>query len=414
MNASELIQQLSVLNDYVVLFDEICHTVQARLAELDASEYKTFLKLFFQECAYKPACKEEQLSPETLQTVESGDYASLSGNEWRLLLQERPELADRCDWEKLNEYEWCCLLAKQPQFFERYPRLYWPDHKCWMQALCRYPQLASLYDRVLEAINSNDLFASLPSMKPLNRWEYFSGEMWRELLSCQPQFYDRCENWSLLTHEDWLKLLYQHPLLICKCDLARLSEEELSEFIRSFCDPTYPPVWQCLLVDYELSKRKLTKLSSWEWVEVLTTDLPTALLIWDQCPWHKFTNEEWDRILEIQSLFADRCNNWNQLSCRSWSLILAARPELAYRCNKWKEFADWDWNVLLQRQPQFVDRCDKWSEFSSQWWRALLEEQPQFADQCDKWHEFTSRDWSFLLTRQPHTCPNNFQNGVIF
>ncbi len=43
------------------------------------------------------------------------EWRDLDGDDWRSLLMEQPQLADKCDWEKLEGEDWEMLLSSMPQ-----------------------------------------------------------------------------------------------------------------------------------------------------------------------------------------------------------------------------------------------------------------------------------------------------------
>ena len=65
-----------------------------------------------------------------------------------------------------------------------------------------------------------------------------------------------------------------------------------------------------------------------------------------------------------------------------WAAILSLRPDesLAKQC-PWEKFTGEDWCKLLKKQPHFSSLCN-WELFDGWDWARLLAQQPQFAEFC--------------------------------
>ena len=63
--------------------------------------------------------------------------------DWANLLSEKPQFADKCNWDSLKGIGWCRLLATQPQFADKCD---WTkldsDTYHWFKLLQEQPQFA--------------------------------------------------------------------------------------------------------------------------------------------------------------------------------------------------------------------------------------------------------------------------------
>ena len=74
------------------------------------------------------------------------EVKGVEGYSWALLLAERPQFADRCDFAKLGHTAWAVLLKSQPQFADKCGC--WGEMDGWhlTQLLKSQPQLADKCD----------------------------------------------------------------------------------------------------------------------------------------------------------------------------------------------------------------------------------------------------------------------------
>jgi hypothetical protein len=117
------------------------------------------------------------------------EWKDLDGDDWRSLLMEQPQFADKCDWEKLDSGGWASLLQKQPQFDDKCD---WEkiDGGAWFSLLAGKPQFSD--ERCWAKLDSRDLESLMKSMPEFDvKWDGFELELdsaWGSLWDCHEMF----------------------------------------------------------------------------------------------------------------------------------------------------------------------------------------------------------------------------------
>lgn len=147
-------------------------------------------------------------------------------------LLKDPSLADRFDWRTMTRRKWRRLLIRRPEFITRLPKradgdvLYAMDVA---EILTRRPELAPYFD--LNYWNElkldfcwSELLSHRPEFAPqcdFSVWE--EGCAVRDLLCCQPQFFDRIRL-DLLKPYHWDVLLRHQPHLLRRMEARARTE----------------------------------------------------------------------------------------------------------------------------------------------------------------------------------------------
>ena len=89
-------------------------------AEYEAFCFDRLGKLTAQDWIYIVEFPELQMLNENLaEYLGKMDLQSLSADDTVMLVNERPDFADKCPWEKLDGHDWSNILGNQPQFADR-------------------------------------------------------------------------------------------------------------------------------------------------------------------------------------------------------------------------------------------------------------------------------------------------------
>ncbi|MDD7750133.1 MAG: hypothetical protein PUK77_00320 [bacterium] len=136
-------------------------------------------------------------------------------------LLKDPSLADRFDWRTMTRRKWRRLLIRRPEFISRLPKR--PDgdvlySRDVAEILSRRPELAPHFDlNSWNELNLDFCWSKLLSHRPefaalcdFAAWE--EGGAVRDLLCCQPQFFDSARLELLLPYH-WDILLRHQPHL---------------------------------------------------------------------------------------------------------------------------------------------------------------------------------------------------------
>ncbi len=133
-------------------------------------------------------CRDALLAGKALPA--DGGWDKLDGDDWYLVLDRRPELAEHCAWHKLDGEAWALLL---------------PGHPAWARH-CPWETLAPSEWATLisEAPDFDERFLQHAN------WRDFDGCDWAALLASRPALLAHCEL-SQLTPDDWDYLLLFQP-----------------------------------------------------------------------------------------------------------------------------------------------------------------------------------------------------------
>ena len=102
-------------------------------------------------------------------------WKTLEGMDWRNLLFNCPQFADKCNWDKLDGGDWSWLLREEPQFAGKcdWNKL---DGGDWGDLLRRQPQFADKCDwNKLDEYELADLFQCQPELR-----EYYENRKMKE------------------------------------------------------------------------------------------------------------------------------------------------------------------------------------------------------------------------------------------
>ena len=129
------------------------------------------------------------------------------------LFKKCSQLMDRCNWTMLNHVEWRNLLKEYPQFADKCDK--WNEFTTcdWINILRLQPQFS----------NKCDI------------WEKFDKDDWWFLLVDQPHFADKC-NLSMFKSTDWVKILIIQPQLIVHCNTSVITEKSKAKLLAKHPD----------------------------------------------------------------------------------------------------------------------------------------------------------------------------------
>ena len=130
-----------------------------------------------------------------------------------VLFKKCPQLIDRCNWTMLNHVEWRNLLIEYPQFADKCDK--WNEFTTcdWINILRLQPQFS----------NKCDI------------WEKFDKDDWWFLLVDQPHFADKC-NLSMFKSTDWVEMLIIQPQLIVHCNTSVITEKGKAKLLAKHPD----------------------------------------------------------------------------------------------------------------------------------------------------------------------------------
>ena len=129
------------------------------------------------------------------------------------LFKKCPQLMKRCNWTMLNHVEWRDLLMEYPQFADKCDK--WNEFTTcdWINILRLQPQFS----------NKCDI------------WEKFDKDDWWFLLVEQPHFADKC-NLSMFKSTDWVEMLIIQPQLIKYCNTSIITEKGKAKLLAKHPD----------------------------------------------------------------------------------------------------------------------------------------------------------------------------------
>lgn len=278
-------------------------------------------------------------------------WSKFDAKNWVFLLDELPQLADKCDmvngWKNFGTMSW------DPQ------DCYNNEENCWVYILIVHPEFADRCDKI-------------------NGWSEFTANDWVKLLTEKKQFEDKCDRadgWGRFKSHHWVNLLKVHPLLSVKCDACGRWQD-----FNGFD-------WVSLLRAQPALSNKCDSFDGWRKIDFTATSIcrnATSIYRKDYMT-HGMIVDDKGIFVNVARI---ECPDKNHYSCRR--NIQPQDENEGYVCYDVK-------NQLvahLKTMPMF---CGRWAE--------LLECQPQFAAKCDEfngWVTFDGFDWFRLLSAQPH------------
>lgn len=139
----------------------------------------------------------------------------------RLLLEDRPDLADKCDLNVLSAGSWARLLQVQPALSVKCDKWKEIDVEHWLDLLSKQPQFAVKcnkwgnfdVDQLIELYKTHFEISAA-----YDDWSRLVGVDWSKLLLEFPSLADRCKKWGEISGDDLLCLLLKHDELVESCD----------------------------------------------------------------------------------------------------------------------------------------------------------------------------------------------------
>ena len=155
-----------------------------------------------------------------------------------VLFKKCPQLIDRCNWTMLNHVEWRNLLIEYPQFADKCDK--WNEFTTcdWINILRSQPQFSNKCD-IWEKFDKIDWWLLLVEQPhfadKFTNWDDFSLSEWRTLLCFQSVLADKC-NLSMFKSTDWVKILIIHPQLIVHCNTSVITEKGKAKLLAKHPD----------------------------------------------------------------------------------------------------------------------------------------------------------------------------------
>ena len=243
-----------------------------------------------------------------------------------MLLAERPEFADKCDFSRLNYKDVFCILKNQD--------------------LTKQVQLVD---------------KCIPAVKNFKRHE------WTSLLSVHPKVFEYRPDleqycpWDAFRLSDWVRIIAMQP---------SFAREDV--FTRSYSLSSFSAFkWAYLL---SVNPDAFVGHPDCPKDEIAKNARATVLILARQPQLYTARGPDGSPLLPF---------NLEALSPALWLKLLTAQPQFADRCKRWEDFSGKDWAELLVAQPQFATRCD-FKKLDGNDWGKLLENQPQLAN-ADSW-----------------------------
>jgi len=325
-------------------------------------------------------------------------------NYWVELLSKHPKWAHRCDeyngWKEFNSYDWLTILRHQPAFSVKCEafggwRLF--DGRDWVNLLICQPALAKYceakrgWDKIDERMRRVQEIVSAP----LEEEEYEEKEIdttrdacarWVSLLSAQPQFAIKCDEysvWDCLNGLNWVQLLMARPCFASAC--SKYSG------------------WNKIHTDYieSLVREKIEESQREERSRMIFSE---DIYYEDEFFRNKedavsFCDRGWLGLFTKHPDFAEA--NIEQLDKKFWQHFIRDCPRLAaIECSKmnlWHSFEAEDWDSILKRE-HVQGNLTKWlgriaKESSKDFWMVLSNYHPEVLS------GLSMNDWLNLINK---------------
>lgn len=335
------------------------------------------------------------------QLMDQCNWTMLNHIEWRDLLMEYPQFADKCDkWELFDDIDWANLLRCQPQFSDRCN--VWVNFSTfiWCYLLVEQPCFADKCNKWNEFSNSELtlLLKYQPLLADKCAWCKINGDDWVDLLKKQPQFANKCEKWNEFNRDDWNVLLSKQPQFADKCD----KWNEFNEVDWSWLLSYHPQfTYRC---------DKLDDFNEEEWCDLLA-EQPQLI---EYCNTSVITEKGKAKLLakhpdlviyfpeKTETKVPEKDTPKKQIKNKLVALLLE-NENAEVSSEEFEKFTGSDWVQLLSEKPEFANKCDcyevvgdiginvmvkSWDKLTAKQWYDLLIKQPQFADKCNKWNDF--------------------------
>ncbi len=260
-----------------------------------------------------------------------------------LLLLRHPEFADRCWLRLLSRKKIAKLVIRHPAL-TRFFNISKLGGECWLEILNERPELAEYcdWDQLGDDFNWCSLLKSHPEFSEHCKWENLTDDDWIYLLAERPEFADR-RDWTerLCGFAD--DLLAQHPEFVDRCDLSSLGATRWNRLLqalpkaRAWCDINVLDVDDAMKILVE--HPEFEKDVDWERLQ-------------------RAAGELWAALLDQHPRFACHCNV-NSFKADDALLLLSKHPGLGekFQWERLTGICEWKWVNLIREQPKFKDRC---------------------------------------------------------
>ncbi|MBO7328140.1 MAG: hypothetical protein J6W00_05135 [Lentisphaeria bacterium] len=354
---------------------------------MDYFEYFKFLRANPDKIELCPQLQEldgycwGMLLAEHPQLAPFADFAKITGENLRYLLEYQPQFAERCDLAAIPPDDWWRILLKQPQLAEYCPAWSFRLNE-WADLLTAQPQFFKRCDNICHLLLE---YPELYETWKLQDWSNYK----ITIQSCIPLVQEKH------TLPEWYDIIMKdrRKCVCCDCllDLVLQYPEIFAQWCKFGTGSFYQPVfWQLtknLCTAGENIMEKMIEKFSKKY-DIIPELFESAFL---DCP----PPEEVEDIADFSNDYLVKF-----LRCFEWYVVQKMTVDL-----DWKRFDAVQWGKLT---AFWGDKLDGKSDVVPFWgheeWAYIISMVPEHQlnatlCDCDKWDEFTAKDWGTVYAK---------------